>query len=244
MGCPKPESSFLCLEPPSLSSGLSNLADSPCWWWWLLCPDLSPAQGAMAQGHVQSWWWNPRVWPLVLSRKPEASLHLHTGKREGKAPHCPLSHTEALLLMEGQEWICISCSHLLWLSHTPWPCSWPPPGQGCTVPAGKGEGWVSQQLPRVHVSSQHSSRSSSNLCDLSGWMAANCHHCILSRPWLQSQGSVTTGGVKRGKKRKRKQKEKTTCLAGLTAFGWSDFRHLLRHSMPIYHNQLRAQGQC
>lgn len=71
-----------------------------------MCPDLSPAQGT-----TNGTWTCPElvvkpkrvVKTLVLSRKPEASLHLQTGKREGKAPHCPLFHTEGLLLMEGQE---------------------------------------------------------------------------------------------------------------------------------------------
>ena len=79
---------------------------------------------------------------VLLSRKPEASLHLQTRKMEGKAPHLsPVSCTgvEGILLM-GEAGMKLGSlqlpppgsMHLTPLSPGP------PPGQGCAAPAAEG----------------------------------------------------------------------------------------------------------
>lgn len=50
-------------------------------------------------------------------------------------------------------------------------------------------------------------------------MAANCHHASLAVLGCKAKVVLPLGELKGGKKRKRKEKKKTTCLASLTAFG-------------------------
>lgn len=139
------------------------------------------------------------------------------GRWKAKQPTCPISCTgvEGTLPM-GAAGMKLPPPGFVHLSTVPQPA----PGQGCTAPAAGGRG--SQQLPRVHVSSQHSSRSSSNLSDLGGWTAANCHHCILSRPRCKAKAVLPLGELKGGKKKnegRKERKKKKSCLASLTAFG-------------------------
>lgn len=140
----------------------------------------------------------------MLSRKPEPSLHLLARKMESKAPHLsPVPHAGVVGVLP------------MWAAGTN-PGSLQPPSPWFRAPQppvprpglhGPCSQRAREQLPRAHVSSQHSCRSSSNPSDLGRWMAANCHHCILSRPCCKATAALALRGLKAERKKKKKKKK-------------------------------------